>query len=220
MKERVYSTVPRLFPGSTVVCLGSGPSLRAEDVDACRGRAVVIAVNDTYKLAPWADVMYACDNKWWGWADKNYKGNHPKFHECEAHRNGQKYTLKPYPGVQLLRHTGGYGLDLDPSAVRTGFNSGYQAINLAVHLGASRIVLLGYDMRVDQKRRSRDHFFGQHPDHTVPPVAACLTAFKTLVKPLAEVGVEIVNCTSGSALVSFPMRPLAEVFAERMAVAS
>jgi hypothetical protein len=109
---------------------------------------------------------------------------------------------------------------LDPSAVRTGFNSGYQAINLAVHLGASRIVLLGYDMRVDQKRRSRDHFFGQHPDHTVPPVAACLTAFKTLVKPLAEVGVEIVNCTSGSALVSFPMRPLAEVFAERMAVAS
>lgn len=217
MKGPVYSTVEKIWPGETFVCIGSGPSLTAADVDFCRGKARVIAINDAYKLAPWADVLYACDNKWWAWADKNYKGNHPTFRDCSAHQTGHKYTLKPYPKVRLLRGNEpglDYGLSLDPRILRTGFNSGYQAINLAVHLGAARIVLLGYDMRVNEKKRSHDHFFGQHPDHTVPPMAACLTAFKTLVKPLSEAGIEIVNCTPGSALQSFPMRPLAEVFAD------
>jgi hypothetical protein len=221
--KRVYASVERVWPGETFVCVGTGPSLTARDVDFCRGKARVIAINDAYKLAPWADVLYACDNKWWGWADKNYKGQHPTFHSCTAHTTGHKYGLKPYPGVRLLRGNEpglDYGLSLDPGVLRTGFNSGYQAINLAVLFGAVRVVLLGYDMRVD-KKRARDHFFGQHPDHTVPAVGACLTAFKTLVKPLQHAGVEIINCTPGSALQSFSMRSLAEVLAdERVEVAS
>lgn len=220
MKGPEYSTVEKLWPGETFVCLGSGPSLTAVDVNYCRDKARVIAVNDAYKLALWADVLYACDHKWWGWASKNYKGQHPHFKACVAHTTGHKYGLKPYPGVRLLRGNEPgteYGLSLDPRALRTGFNSGYQAINLAVHLGAARIVLLGYDMRVDHRKRSRDHFFGQHPDHSIPPVQACLTAFKTLIKPLAEAGVEIVNCTPDSALKCFPMRPLVEVVGPVMA---
>jgi hypothetical protein len=188
--------VPRLWPQGTIVCVGTGPSLTADDVEYVRGKAdAVIVVNDAYKLAPWADVLYACDSKWWDW----HKGV-PAF-------QGLKYTLQSraakWPGVQVLTHRGESGLDLDPSAVRTGKNSGYQAINVAVHLGARRVILLGYDMR-------GTHWFGNHPDGSKPPFALCLTYFQTLVEPLHEAGVEVINCTRKTALTMFPQMTLQE----------
>lgn len=190
-----YARVERLWPGSTVVCLGSGPSLTKADVESVRGRARVIAVNDTYRLAPWADVLYACDSKWWRW----HKGV-PTF-------AGLRYSLDLRAqafGVSVLRNSGMTGLEPDPSALKTGHNSGYQAINLAVHLGAERIVLLGYDMR-------GDHFFGSHPDQSRPPFALCLKRFQTLVEPLAAAGVTVINASRKTALTVFPCASLESV---------
>jgi hypothetical protein len=193
-------TVPRLCPGGTVVCLGSGPSLTQEDVDAVRGKATVIAINDTFRLAPWADVLWACDAKWWYW---HWKKGVSDF-------AGLKFSLDKaaarYPGVQVLKKTGETGLELDPTGLRAGRNSGYQACGLAFHMGARRILLLGYDMRSNGK----DHFFGAHPDSSKPPYAICLQRFATLVDPLKAAGVTIVNCTPGSALTCFPCAPLRE----------
>jgi len=187
------ASVPRLWPGETVVCVGTGPSLTQADVDACRGRARVIVINDAYTIAPWADVLYAADEKWWTW-----KKGAPTF-------AGLKYTIDPqrraWPGLAVLRNSGQHGLESNPSGLRTGFNSGFQAIGLAVHLGASRIVLLGYDMM-------GDHFFGSHPDKTRPPFAPCLKAFETLPGPLAAAGVEVINATRHTALKTFPCVPL------------
>lgn len=193
-------TVPRLCPGGTVVCLGTGPSLTQEDVDYVRGKATVIAVNDAFRFASWAEVLFSCDAKWWYW---NWKKGASDF-------AGLKFALTPgaskYPGVTVLKKTGETGLELDPTGLRAGRNSGYQAVNLAVHLGAARIVLLGYDMRSNGK----DHFFGAHPDSSKPPFAICLQRFATLVEPLKQLGVSVVNCTPGSALKCFPCQPLAE----------
>lgn len=187
------ASVPRLWPGETVVCVGTGPSLTQADVDLCRGRARVIVVNNAYQLAPWADVLYAADEKWWTWN----KGA-PTF-------AGLKYTIAPkrrtWPGVVALRNTGQQGLESNPEGLRTGLNSGYQAINLAVHFGASRVLLLGYDM-------TGDHYFGSHPDKTRPPFAPCLRAFATLPASLAVAGVEVVNVTRRTALTVFPCVPL------------
>jgi len=196
--------VPMLWPKSTVGCLGSGPSLIQADVDGCRDRAHVIAVNDTHRLAPWADVLYAADAKWW-----RRFGGVPAFlgRKYSIMPNGHKVPQQEFRDIHILRNTGDQGLERDPSGLRTGKNSGYQAINLAVHLGASQILLLGYDMQ-------GDHFFGSHPDKSHPPFKHCLQAFPTLVSPLAEIGVSIVNCTPGSALTCFPMAPLASVLEE------
>jgi hypothetical protein len=71
-------------------------------------------------------------------------------------------AAKQYPALQLLQVSGQPGLDLRPGWVRTGGHSGYTAINLAVHLGATRIVLLGYDMMASPQ--GAHHFFGAHPD--------------------------------------------------------
>lgn len=186
---------PRLWPDSTVVCVGTGASLTRDDVEFCQGRARVIAVNDAYTVAPWADCLYAADGKWWRW----HKGV-PGF-------AGMKYSIEPKheakanAGAVMLRNLGHDGLSLDPTGLRTGSNSGYQAINLAVHFGARQIVLLGYDMR-------GPHFFGKHPDNSGPTFQACVPGFSTLVEPLRALGVTVINCTPRSALTCFPRAAL------------
>lgn len=207
----VIATVPKLWPDSTIVCLGTGPSLTVEDVNAVRGHSRVIAVNDAYRLAPWADVLYACDAKWWRW----HKGV-PSF-------QGLKYALEHrdihWLGVQLLKKTGREGLERDPSGLRTGHNSGYQAINLAVHLGARRIVLLGYDMGHGPNKPT--HFFGDHPHaiRTVSDYQTFARHFALLVEPLRAAGVEIVNCSRRTALTCFPRQSLEQALPERLEMA-
>jgi len=199
------ASVPKAWPGETVVCLATGPSLTADDVNYCRGKAKVIAINDAYTLAPWADALYACDARWWHWHKgvPSYTG--PKWsleHSAwAAHRD-------KYADVQRLRNTGPAGLENDPGALRNGRNSGYQAIGLAVHYGASRIVLLGYDM---QPRGGKTHFFGEHPNRSVSPFAMFRSAFVALVKPLEKRKIELVNCSRETALTMFPRADLRQV---------
>jgi hypothetical protein len=192
--------VPCLWPNSAVVCIAGGPSLTEADVAFCQGKARVIAINDAYRLAPWADVLYACDASWWHW----HKGV-PSF-------TGPKYALQAaaahWPGVTVLRNTGEQGLEVDPSGLRTGRNSGYQAINLAVHLGATRILLLGYDMQLGPQ--GERHWFGDHPHRRDSPYDAFLERFASIVEPLGQLGVSVINCTRRTALMVFPQQALAE----------
>lgn len=192
-------SVPRLWPGSTVVCAGSGPTLTAQDLDLCRGRARVIVVNDAWKLAPWANALYAADERWW----KNNDGV-PAF-------AGMKFSIgthrKPWPGVQCLMSKGAEGIETASDGLRTGHHSGYQAVNLAVHFGAKRILLLGYDMH-------GQHFFGRHKDNSVPGFVRGIAAFTTMVLPLKSLGVEVLNCTPGSRVTAFPRAKLADVLPE------
>lgn len=210
----VYATVPRLWPDSTIVCLGGGPSLVPADVDACRGRAHVIAVNDAYRLAPWADVLYAADKKWWR--------AHPKTAACQ----GLKYGLQSMrtrlpsgdwssdrPDVELLRISDTrFGIDSSPDGLCVGGgNSGYQAVNLAVHLGASRILLLGYDLQLSS--RGKAHWFGSHVGMNNPTEGRLIQwrhYFASLVAPLAARGIHVINCSRETALTCFPRQALSE----------
>jgi hypothetical protein len=205
------AAVPRCFPGQTIVCLGGGPSLSRVDVEACRGRARVVCVNDAIRLAPWADVLYAADARFW------------MSHQETKLFTGLKFGLQPCIGradVTVLRNTGRLGLELDPTGLRTGGNSGYQAIGLANHLGASTIILLGYDMR---RIRGRAHWFGSHVSPLHDPSESQLVTwrahFATLVGPLTDLGITIVNATPDSALTCFPQRPLRDALGEVAACA-
>lgn len=191
------NAVPRLWPGATIVCLGLGPSLTQEDVDLCRGRARVIAVKTAVELAPWADVLYSGEIRWW----KHY-GPKLKF-------DGLKFAAEQAasPWATVLRMTGSTGLELNRTGLRTGLNSGYQAINLAVHLGAAKIVLLGYDLQKDGEKR---HFFGNHPWPSSDLLKQFIPMYKGLVEPLKEQGIEIVNASRRTALECFPRQPLVE----------
>lgn len=204
-------TVPRLWPGETVVILGGGSSLTPADVAYCRGKAHVIAIKEAFQLAPWAEVLYAADAKWW----RHFQGA-PLF-------AGRKYSIEQdssqpptdwsqWPAVHVLRNTGVDGLELEPTGLRTGYNSGYQAINLAYHLaGATKIILLGFDMWTGPS--GQQNWFGDHPLHTKSPYPLFLQAFKSLEAPLTAAGVHVVNASRFTVLDSFPRVSLEEAFA-------
>jgi hypothetical protein len=193
----VQPIVPKLWPNSTIACIGSGPSLTQEDVEFCRGRARVVAINDAWRLAPFADVLWATDARWW-----NYHKGVPEF-------SGMKYALRvrgmSYPeGVTVLNDAGVTGLSSDPASVCNGKNGGYASIGLSVHLGATRIVLLGYDCK--RGPRGEEHWHGRHPAgvRVGMEFSWWRSNFRTLVAPLRDLGIEVINCTPGSALDAFP----------------
>jgi hypothetical protein len=197
--------VPSIYHGETVVCIASGPSLTREDVEFCRGKARVLVVNTTLLLAPWADAFHAADHRVFAW------------HEVEVRRfQGLKFSLEGNTskyGAIALKDGGIRGLSKDPGVICNGRNSGFQAINISTLLGATRIVLLGYDMQPGPNGESNWH--ADHPDKDKTlPYEKCLAAFESLVTPLAVEGVSVVNCTRRTALTVFPQMALEDALAQ------
>ena len=198
-----YWRVPRQWEGRTIAVLAGGPSLTQEQVDYCRGRAKVIAINNAYQLASWADMLYFCDDRWWKW------------HQDDAALQsfaGEIVTLENpnlcerFTRIKSVRNYGNDGLSELPDGVKTGANSGYQVINLAVHLGAAKIVLLGYDMAF---KGGRSHWHQGHPmNPSENTYQSMLPNFPTLVEPLKKRGVDVINATPGSALECFRKKDL------------
>ncbi len=205
-------SVPRLWPGKTVVILAGGPSLDLKQVRQVaiarrQDRIRVIAVDDAVYPCWWADVAYACDHRWWlkheGLAD---------FRGLKVTIDNSRGKLDQYPQIKMVRNTGSDGFEPNPTGVRTGRNSGYQAINLGVHFGPKRIVLLAYDMKFGPNGES--HWFGKHDDWelkegTVKKVFR--PPFIGLAKQIRKLGVQVINATPGSALGVFPKAELETV---------
>ncbi len=220
--------LPQLAVGGTVVCIASGPSLKAEDVDYVKGKAAVIAINDASRLAPWADVIYSSDKLWMMQHARQLRPL-PGL-KVRVHNGQDKPTARPVDGrhcpdcrlrlptgrpcwcagMITLRNGGYTGLSLDPEFLVTGDNSGTAAINVAVHLGAKRILLLGYDMGTHHGRR---HFFDTEPQSCSSPFDKFRKLTATMVEPLKATGIEVLNCSRRTALECFPQMPLREALA-------
>lgn len=95
-----------------------------------------------------------------------------------------------------------------PGHIGDGGNSGFQAINLAAQFGARRIVLVGFDMRLDQGV----HWHGRHPPGLNNPRLTHLPDWRVRIDRAAHVlaarGIEAVNASPVSALTAFPFVPL------------
>ena len=215
------------WAGETVAILGGGPSLTQSQVDACRGRCRVIAVNNAYQLAPWADLLYFSDEVWWLWHHggdeiRAVHGRAVTIHQPGDRRyrefKGLKValsnagTFRREPAVRILQNYEAQpGLCEIRDGVYTGRSSGYQAINLAAHLGGARILLLGFDMR-PVAGRTHWHTAHQRPTAAQDIEKVMLPWFQTLVEPCRRRGIEIVNCTPGSAIECFPRASIADAF--------
>jgi hypothetical protein len=220
--------LPRLTEGGTVICLASGPSLTVEDVEFARGKGVVIAVNDAVRLAPWADVIHSCDSTWWhkhhramrelpGLKVRVQSGSQTVTRKLL----GPKYCAgcrKPLPtpqsscwckGIISLFNAGAKGISLEQDTVCTALNSGGSAINVAVQLGAKRIVLLGYDMGPDNK--GRKHFYDTDSQTITSSFITFRKHIATMVEPLKALGIDVWNCSRRTNLEAFPCRPLRDV---------
>jgi len=197
-------SVPRMWEGKTVAILGSGPSMSKAVAERIHAAAIpTIAINTTFRLAPWADMIYAADARWWSVYERAVQDFPGLKVTCEA--DAPFHTI---PDLRLLKQTGRTGFDPDPTCVRTGGNSGYQSIHVAVHAGARRILLCGFDMR------GEGHWHGLHPDPLRNAGEEIFTRwfewYATLFEALEPMDVEVLNCTPRSALPFWPVVDLEE----------
>ena len=194
-----YPWVDR-WKGETVVCIASGASLTEEQCSYTKGRARVITINDSFRLAPHADVFYACDHRWW----ERYR------REVEAFA-GERWTMDERAarefGIHHVLAQRQQGLNTERGRINHGCNSGFQVINLAYQFGAGRILLLGYDY---QHTHGKRHWFGDHPAGwgNANRPERWLENIATIESP-----VPIINCTTHTAIPEsvFPRARLEDV---------
>jgi hypothetical protein len=192
---------------ATVVCIASGPSLHVDDLalieawrDAEPEARKVIAVNNAglAPFAPWADVLYAGDGRWW----REYWT--PRAPAPELWTVSDADDLPA--GMHWIR-----GIDTEPGIspgadrIYTGGNSGYAALGLAALWGASKIILTGYDMQRSAARATHAHAdhhvrLGNPTDETL---AVWVDRFAVAARDLRQRGIDVVNCTRRSALSCF-----------------
>ncbi len=199
-----FWTPPKLFDGKTVVLIGGGPSLRDFDLEPTR-KAKVITVNNACFLAPWTDVIFFGDRRWWRW----YGAKVPEKYA------GRIITtaMSRQPDPRILRMGKEYKEPLSPDPYSlSGVDSGTQAIDLAVHLGARKLVLLGYDMGFAADGESHWHADHQEPSREHDYVDTFAPQYPALLEALAERGIEIVRCTPSN-LHMIPQVSLAEALA-------
>ncbi len=198
--------------GATVVIAASGPSQRREDLEFASARAKVMAINNTWQIAPTAEVLYFCDRSWWLCKEPGY-GQHAlrEFMGLLVTANSQipEANHAPINRVNELLYT-------EPK-FGGGGNSAFQAINIAALWGASRILLTGVDCM-----RPGEHHHGPHTFNNAPgtnPIANArettvvkwIKAFGEVAPLLAARGVEVINCTRETALECFPRARLEDV---------
>jgi alpha-glucuronidase len=92
----------------------------------------------------------------------------------------------------------------EPGVVGSGGNSGFQAINIAAQFGASRILLIGFDMHA----AAGVHWYGHNGWHNAsnPSDYNYIHWRQALTKQsrvLGGMGIDVVNGSQGSALTCF-----------------
>jgi len=192
------------WDGETVVCMASGPSMSKEDADYCRGKARVITVNTTYRLAPWANVHYSSDHDWW-------KFNLPEMRSmCHGEFWTGHHEFIATDMIHCPYQKQIDGISNKPGVISWGGNSGFCAMGLAVQFGASKIILLGYDM-VDGKDKGHwhdDHDESIRKEFNFP---MWLKHFLFAYNDFKKIGVEVINCSRESALTKYRTAKLEEV---------
>jgi hypothetical protein len=168
-----------------VIVIASGQSLTREQCEATRGAGYTIAVGDAYRLTTWCDAIVSTDRAWWR------KRPDAMAMAC------RKFCMHSFEGTE-------HAAACDSLAY--GSSSGVLGLWVARMLGASRILMLGFD-------NHGTHFFGPHVDlkNTSPQrFKEFADQFYLMRGHLKLGGVRVLNCTPGTALDMFPKASLSE----------
>lgn len=155
---------------------------------------------------PWADVGYACDMAWW----QRYIGQTDDFAGLKL--SVDKSAIKKFPEIQQVGlNKGDDRLELMKlGTVGWAGNSGFHCLNLAVQFGASKIILVGYDMTITHGL----HWHGKHPSGMNNPTERNVARWRRCVDAAAEVieamGIKVINASPISALQNYPKMTLME----------
>lgn len=237
--ENVIWTPELLFRGQTVICVASGPSLTQEIADKLKGRRVIV-VNSSCMLMRWGDlhsldhpVLYFTDSGWYE-ARRDLVRNWPGFVVSMSRLAARELNAPGEPsfcGRQRILRVKGCGdpdgpprvrvadgvlpkvpgfPDLGSPEIQQGRSSGHTAVSLAIAMGAERVLLVGYDMQVVNGREHHHNEYKGPRDLDIYK-NEFQRAFRGWNEAALASGVEILNCTHGSAVTEFPFADLDEV---------
>ena len=161
-------------------------------------------INNGWQLAPWADVLYACDYAWW----EKYQGV-PEFAGLKLAADSTA-SRRPWGvrHIELNRSDDRLGL-IQRGRVGWGGNGGFHCLNLAVQTLPAKIILVGYDMSL----RNGLHWHGAHQGLNTPTalnVERWRRVTDAAAEPIRAMGIRVVNCSAASALRNYEKMPLEE----------
>jgi len=195
--------------GECVAIVAGGPSADKVGVDKLRDRMHVVVINESYRLCPWAEILYSCDGAWWNLNQVKVAKFAGLKIAWDVHPGLPQLKIKKIDIAQVRNKANElvYVYDLlldDPGLVGSGGNSGFQVVNLAAQFGATGIALVGFDMT----DVGGVHWHGPHsyslrnPDKT--RFADWIKWMNLAAPKLKAAGIDVVNCSKLSALSCFP----------------
>lgn len=148
--------------------------------------------------------MYGGDGKWW----KAIPDGSDITYHAEALRDttSEFWTIDRDAAAELgLNYVPGVreaGLSMQAGRIHHGRNSGHAAIGLAASWGASRIILLGFDM---QRTAGAVHWHGDHSGglDNPPSMTRWVEELIALGADLRRVGVRVINASRQTAIKCF-----------------
>lgn len=195
---------PKMFAGEVVCIIGGGPSLKTFDISITKGQRC-IAVNNSYKIAPWADILHFADAEWWRWHQERVTD---KFKGIVTTATSDVQTVNAPFVKRFWRNRNEFSMD--PTRLH-GWDGGTQAVNMAFHLGAAKIVLFGIDMQPAPDGSTQWH--NEHRRETRvqnyrTKFAPCLAES---IRVLAGLGIPVVRATEPG-LPEAPLEPVERLF--------
>jgi len=187
-----FWSVPREWPGETVFVIGGGPSVLGQNLEALRGRRVIV-INSSVFAVPWADILYFGDWRWW---------NEPDNRAAAASFAGRVVTTSRLVSdrkVLVCRKANPPGLAPEHNSLMQKWTSLTAATNLAAHLvgPGGTIVWLGADGRIADGRTHH------HRPHRWPHKPGCYDKQKadlvTIVPSLQRLKIAGFNASPGTA---------------------
>ena len=182
----------------------SPPSAYSPYMEFLHGKHV-IGTNCAFMIGDWIDIAL--------YGDKNF---FTRYSEPLAQFPGLKITIYPHKfkedWIKYLAMDKDHprGITTDPSKISWNKNIGGSAINLAYHLGASRVFLLGFDMNLDSAGKQHWHNVYDRGPIIEPsrikklPFNRHLRCFPDIAADAKKLGLEIINLNPGSAIKQFP----------------
>lgn len=197
-----HRPVEAIWPGETCCIVAGGPSLAGFDFTRLAGfRSIVI--NSSVFAYPQADVLFFGDDRWWDWYHaevcRDFAGVIYSASHINHSRIRQLFRRKPPPYITAARNE-----------VTMQHTSLTGTLNLAVHFGCKKIVLLGADMKAAADGRTHHHL-----PHRVPQDPGCwdkqLDEVQRASLTLKDLGVEVINTSLESRIDWWPKQQIDEV---------
>lgn len=225
--------VPRMWEDGDVWIIGGGPSMTKQfDIP---DQVVRDVLNGTSPASVYSPYMEGIHNKhiiginvaylFGDWIDMVFFGDDGFF-------NQHKFELATFKGLRvscvsnvasmswvkyLPKDGKGRGISENPKTVCWNNNSGAAAISVAANAGAKRIILIGFDMKLNEKNYQHWHnLYGKGDDVSVRrmqklPFDRHMRGFAPIAQDAKKRGIEIINCSPDSKIVEFRKVPVKDL---------